>query len=148
MTIVPREGGLQIKAYVANTDIGFVKIGQKVDVKIDAFPFTRYGTVQGEVINIASDAIDEQKAKRAQSNVIAAANSASMPSSSNPGQMQNFVFPITIALAHQDIKVDQKNVSLSAGMTVLVDIKTERRHMIDYILSPLARITSDALKER
>jgi hemolysin D len=148
MTVVPTEGVLQVEAYVSNIDIGFVKVGQEAEVKVDAFPFTRFGTLRGTVTKVASEAIDEQEAKRAQSNAIAPANGAAAAPNSAPGQPQSFVFPITIALDASAMKIDQAIIALIPGMTVSAEIKTDSRRVIDYLLSPIAKVSSEALKER
>ena len=57
--ITPAGGKLQVEALVANLDIGFVKLGQDAVIKVDAFPFTRFGVLHGKVVKIASGAIDE-----------------------------------------------------------------------------------------
>ena len=72
--VTPNEGPLQVEALVANLDIGFVKIGQEAAVKVDAFPFTRFGVAHGKVVRIASEAIDEQEAKRSLANATASTN--------------------------------------------------------------------------
>jgi hemolysin D len=64
VVITPNAGKLQVEALVANLDIGFVKLGQDAAIKVDAFPFTRFGVLKGEVVKIASGAIAEQDAKR------------------------------------------------------------------------------------
>ena len=77
VVLTPIGGKLQVEALVANLDIGFVKPGQNAVIKVDAFPFTRFGALQGKhVINIASAANAEQDAKRALANATAAANVA------------------------------------------------------------------------
>ena len=76
IVLTPIGGKLQIEALVANLDIGFVKPGQDAVVKVDAFPFTRFGALHGKVVNIASAAIAEQDAKRALANATATANVA------------------------------------------------------------------------
>ena len=57
MSVVPAGGGLEIRAWVRNRDVGFVQAGQTAIVKIDAFPFTRYGTTEGEVEGVSPDAM-------------------------------------------------------------------------------------------
>ena len=148
MTIVPSDGALQVEAYVSNVDIGFVKVGQIAEIKIDAFPFTRFGTIRGNVTRVATDAIDEQEAKRAESNAIAPANGATAPPNTAAGQPQSFVFPITIALDVNTMKIDGVIIPLTPGMTVSAEIKTDSRRVIDYLLSPIAKVTSEAMKER
>jgi hemolysin D len=145
--ITPNGGRLQVEALVANLDIGFVKLGQPAVVKIDAFPFTRFGVLHGNVVTIAPSAIDEQDAKRALANAAASANAASA-ASTTPGQPESFVFPVTIALDKSAIKVGELIVPLTPGMTVTVEIQTDSRRVIDYLLSPLSRLGSEALRER
>jgi hemolysin D len=145
-TVVPTDGALQVEALVANMDIGFVKLGQPVEVKLDAFPFTRFGTLHGKVVAIAREAVDEQQAKRALANATAPANSADNPAA--PGQSPSFVFPVTVAIDDAAMRVDGATLPLAPGMTATVDIKTESRRVIDYLLSPLSKTMSEAMTER
>jgi hemolysin D len=144
--VTPSEGALRVEALVANLDIGFVKLGQRAAIKVDAFPFTRFGVLNGKVIRIASEAVDEQEAKRALANATSAANAATAPSV--PGAPENFVFPVTIDLDESAMNVGDAAIPLTPGMTVAVEIKTDSRRVIDYLLSPLAKIASEAMKER
>jgi hemolysin D len=147
LVITPSEGPLQVEALVANLDIGFVKIGQDAVVKVDAFPFTRFGALKGKVVRIAQQAVDETQAKRALADVTAASNA--LPSqTSGPGMPESFVFPVTVALDRTAMKVGLSEIPLNPGMTVSVEIKTDRRRVIDYLLSPLAKVGSEAMRER
>jgi hemolysin D len=147
VVITPNGGKLQIEALVANLDIGFIKLGQKAAIKVDAFPFTRFGVLNGKVVKIASAAIAEQEAKRTFANATAAANAAqSQPAA--PGQPESFVFPVTVALDETAMNIDGAMIPLAPGMTVTVEIKTDSRRVIDYLLSPLAKIASEAARER
>jgi hemolysin D len=58
------------------------------------------------------------------------------------------VFPVTVALDETAMKIDNAVLPLSPGMTVSVEIRTDSRRVIDYLLSPLAKTASEALKER
>jgi hemolysin D len=145
--ITPAGAKLQVEALIPNLDIGFVKLGQDAVVKVDAFPFTRFGVVHGKVVKIAPAAIDEQDAKRALANATASANVAQAPAPA-PGQPENFVFPVTVALDEMAMKISGSTVPLAPGMTVTVEIKTDSRRVIDYLLSPLAKVASEAAKER
>lgn len=148
MVVTPSEGPLQVEALVANLDIGFVKVGQEAAVKVDAFPFTRFGVAHGKIVRIASEAIDEQEAKRTLANATSSANGANAPSGSAPGQPVNFVFPVTIELYESAMNIDGSTVRLTPGMTVSAEIKTDSRRVIDYLLSPLAKVASEAFRER
>jgi hemolysin D len=146
--VTPNEGPLQVEALVANLDIGFVKLGQEAAIKVDAFPFTRFGVVHGKVVRIASEAIDEQEAKRTLANATASANAANANPASAPGQPESFVFPVTIALDESAMQIGDATVRLAPGMTVSAEIKTDSRRVIDYLLSPLAKVASEAMRER
>jgi hemolysin D len=145
--ITPEGGELQVEALVPNLDIGFVRLGQDAVVKIDAFPFTRFGVLHGKVVKIAPAAIDEQNAKRALANATATANAAQAPVPAQ-GQWENFVFPVTVALDQTAMKIGHSVVPVAPGMTVTVEIKTDSRRVIDYLFSPLVRIASEAARER
>jgi hemolysin D len=150
LVVAPTEGALQVEALVANLDIGFVKLGQRAAIKVDAFPFTRFGVLDGKVMHVASEAVEEQEAKRGLANAPATANAntAGAPPAGQAGQPQSFVFPVTVALEEQAMNINGATIPLTSGMTVTVEIKTDSRRVIDYLLSPLAKIASEALKER
>jgi hemolysin D len=148
MLITPDKGALTVEALMDNQDIGFVKTGQDVTVKIDAFPFTRFGTLHGKVTRIATDAIDEQDAKRGQASITALTNASGGASAGAPGQPQRFVFPVTVALVESSMKVNGADIPLTPGMTVTAEIKTDSRRVIDYLFSPIAKVASEAMTER
>jgi hemolysin D len=147
ITLTPIGGKLQVEALVANLDIGFVKPGQDAVIKVDAFPFTRFGALRGKVVSIAPAAIAEQDAKRAEANATASANAAAEQPTA-PGQPESFVFPVTVSLDETAMKIDNATIPLTPGMTVTVEIRTDSRRVIDYLLSPLAKIASEAARER
>jgi hemolysin D len=146
MTIVPANAPLEVQALLQNQDIGFVRVGQPAVIKVDAFPFTRYGTIDGRVINVSGDAVDIRDAPNLSdaSAAVTAKGAAANSSSSNP----TLVFPATIALAKHSIMADDREVQLVPGMTVSVEIQTGKRRIIDYVLSPLREMTSGAAHER
>ena len=104
LVVTPNEGPLQVEALVANLDIGFVKIGQDAVIKVDAFPFTRFGALTGKVVRIAQQAVDETEAKRALADLTSPSNTMP-PQTSAPGQPESFVFPVTIALDQTSMKI-------------------------------------------
>jgi hemolysin D len=144
--VTPSDAALRVEALVANADIGFVRVGQEVAVKLDAFPFTRFGALHGKVIAIATGAVDEQEAKRTFANATSASNGGSNPSA--PGQPESFVFPVTVAIEETAMHADGVTVPLAPGMTASVDIRAGSRRIIDYLLSPLAKTASEAMTER
>jgi hemolysin D len=146
LTIVPVGGSIEVQAMIANQDIGFVEVGQPAVVKVDAFPFTRYGTVNGVVEKVSRDAVDQRDATVLSDAANAAKTQSSAPSS--PAKTQDLVFPATIKLTQRAIRIDGKDVALIPGMGVSVEIKTGRRRVIDYLLSPLREVASQAGSER
>jgi hemolysin D len=146
LTIVPGNDAIEVRAMIANQDIGFVRAGQSAVVKVDAFPFTRYGTIIGTVAKISTDAVDERDATELSDAANAARPQKAPPTS--PAKPQNLVFPASITLAQRFIQVEGKEVPLLPGMAVNVEIKTGQRRVIDYLLSPLREVASDAARER
>jgi membrane fusion protein, hemolysin D len=145
LVVVPADSHLEIQAMVSNRDIGFVHVGQPVEIKIDTFNFTRYGLLHGQVINVSSDAIlrdnPQNKANSANSNE-GAENASSEP------QGQQLVYAADISLDRTQMQVDGKLVSLEPGMAVTAEIRTGSRSVMSYLLSPLLKFQQDSLRER
>ena len=122
MTIVPLDVALEVEAALENKDIGFVEVGQSVEVKVDAFPFTKYGTIEGEVVNLSSDSMtDEHK---------------------------GLVYKMRVMLERLSIGTGDGVVRLTPGMTVTVESKTGTRRMLEFFLSPLLRYAKESVRER
>lgn len=121
MEIVP-DDALEVEATVDNRDIGFVKVGQRAAVKVEAFPYARYGLLEGEVVSVANDAAQDKK--------------------------QGLVFTARIRLKANRIQVDNRWVALTPGMTVTADIKTGKQTVAQYFLSPLIEGAQESLHER
>ncbi|SEE85680.1 hemolysin D [Rhizobiales bacterium GAS191] len=144
MSIVPEGTTLEIEAYLPNKDIGFVKEGEPAIVKIESFPFSRYGTIDARVTRVARDAIPEPDADQLEKDPTRRA--ARLPNGAQ--RTQNLVFPVTLALDQTLINVDGTKVPLGAGMAVTVEIRTGSRRILEYVFSPLVQIGSEAMKER
>ncbi len=122
LRIVPAEGAIEIQAWVANKDIGFVHDGQPAEIKLETFPFTQYGTLDGEVLTISDDAI--------------------------PDEERGLIYAAQVRLAKTTMQVDDKLVPLSPGMAVSVEVKLGKRRLIEYLLSPLLRYRDESVRER
>lgn len=140
--VVPAESRLEIEAMISNRDIGFVSTGQDVAVKIDTFNFTRYGLLHGKILSISQDAIARDKAPGGGDKTSGAANDSSEP------RGQELLYSARISLDRTQLAIEDKQVNLSAGMAVTAEVKTGRRRIISYLLSPLARYQHDSLRER
>ncbi len=148
MTIVPADGAIEIEAMVINQDIGFVETGQDAVIKIEAFPFTRYGTINGKVVRVSRDAVDEREAQGMADPMTSSRPSGAQSAGATSSRSQNLVFPATVRLEKRTILVEGKEIPLSPGMAVTVEILTGHRRAIDYVLSPLREITSSSGRER
>nr|WP_247876841.1 HlyD family type I secretion periplasmic adaptor subunit [Ochrobactrum sp. CM-21-5] len=146
MRIVASNTPLEIEAYLPNRDIGFVSEGQTAIIKLEAYPFTRFGIVEGHVKAISSDAIPEPDAVQIEST--ASQHASTIIPTANVPRVQNLVFPLTLSFDSTTLQVDGHAVPLTPGMTVTVEIKTGKRRILEYLFSPLAQITAEAMGER
>ena len=134
-TIVPADTPLVIESMVSNEDIGFIKVGQPVQIKVDTFPFQRYGAITGHVAWISPDAEDRQDMSPDASGKVVPNKSA-------------FMYKVRIQPDRLTIRVQGKEQALTAGMTVLADVTTEKRKLIDFLLSPVTKAWDDGVKVR
>ena len=145
MQIVPDGTPLEVEAYILNSDAGFVQVGQAATIKVDTFPYTRYGTISGTVTRLAADALPGKQAQQQQSNgSIPPSADGSMSATSAAQQTTDLVFPVTVVPDQPGLKVGGRLLPL----TVTVEIRTESRRAIDYILAPLHSIFEQAGQER
>lgn len=144
MRIVPEGADIEIEVYVMNKDIGFIEVGQEAVVKLEAFPFTRYGTLQGVVSKVSTDAIPEPDAARLEGNPTTAGSGMF----AGVERVQNLVFPVTVKLTTTTIMANDKAVPVSPGMATAVEIKTGDRRILEYVFSPLVAMGQSSLHER
>ena len=144
MQIVPRDAPLEIQAYVSNTDIGFIRKGDPTVIEITAFAFKTYGGIDGTVTDISSDALATQGKAAVQQGSL----DGEYTSTSAAQKSGNIQFPITVRASRSTMRVEGKEIPLVPGMSVDVEIMTENRRGIDYILSPLEELFSTAGHER
>ncbi len=147
MNVVPQDTPMEIEAYILNTDAGFIKVGQEATIKVDTFPYTRYGTISGTVTAVATDALTGKQAQQQQTSPSSAPD-GSMSITSAAQQTSDLVFPIIVVPSKSTIMVDGRERPLTSGMTATVEVKTESRRALDYILAPLHDILSSSGKER
>ena len=122
LIVVPHDHPVEVEAQVENKDVGFVREGQPVEIKVETFLFTLYGTIPGKVLSVSDDAAPIEKV--------------------------GLVYPTRVIMDRSTIQVDGKQVTLSPGMAVTVEIKTGRRRLIEYLLSPLLKSVKESLRER
>jgi hemolysin D len=138
LIVVPLDSELEIEAMVSNRDIGFVQEGQEAQIKVDTFPFTRYGLLSGRILHVSGDAITPDQPK----------DKSVRPESKEDAKPQDLVFAARVSLAATSMQIDNRLVNLFPGMAVTVEIKTGRRRIISYLLSPIARYSHESMRER
>lgn len=99
---------LRVEAIISTKDIGFVKVGQKVEVKFDTFPFQQYGLVEGELMSLSADAVKV-----------------------NEGV---FGYRADIKLSKNSLEVDDAEVEFLPGMTTVSEIVIGQRRIIDFFI--------------
>jgi HlyD family type I secretion membrane fusion protein len=145
MTIVPDGTGIEVDCLVLNKDIGFVGEAQDVEVKLEAFPFTRYGLVKGRVRKLGRDAATNPNAAPPGS----LAAMAQMPGAAAPGAPPaELAYPAKVTLLQDWILVDGRREKIRSGMRVSAEIKTGDRRVIEYLLSPVMQAAKEAGRER
>jgi hemolysin D len=147
MIIVPDDAEVIVEAQILNRDIGFIREGQAVRVKLEAFPFTDYGLIEGVVEQISRDAIDTGQAPASPRD---AANNGGRggAAGANAGAGQGLVYAARIRLNRRTIMVRGREQIIGPGLAVQAEIKTGERRIIQYLLSPIAQTLDEAGRER
>lgn len=122
MKIIPENAVIEVEAMLRNRDIGFVYAGQPAEVKVETFNFTKYGLIDARVSDISNDAIQDQQL--------------------------GWVFRMRLKLNQDQIHVEDKLVRLSPGMAITAEVKTGKRRLIEFFLSPLLRYKQESVRER
>jgi membrane fusion protein, hemolysin D len=134
LVLVPTDSPLEVEAAIASADIGFVHDGQPAKIKVDSFPFTRYGLIDGKLLSVSPDSMEIENG--------AEASNGAEPRGREP------VFMARVALDRSAIVTGDQVLRLKPGMAVTVEIDTGMRRIIDYLLSPLVRHTEESMTER
>lgn len=122
LIVVPQDHPVEVEAQVENKDVGFVKNGHIVEIKVETFPFTLYGIIPGKVLSMSDDAVAIEKV--------------------------GLIYPTRVSMDRSTIQVEGREVNLSPGMAVTVEIKTGQRRVIEYLLSPLLKSVKESIRER
>jgi hemolysin D len=120
--VVPENEMLEVEATVLNQDIGFVRPGQRATIKVESFPYTRYGYIEGVVQSVSHDAIQDEKL--------------------------GLIYRARVKMKKTELLVDGVKVRLTSGMTLTAEIRTGKRRVIEYILDPLRKGVDESMRER
>lgn len=135
LTLVPRDEILRAEVWVSNEDIGFVRHGQPVKLKFAAFPFQKYGMVEGTVEHVSADAADGNTQGQSSSNDLAR-------------KTQPLVYKALVRLKDMALNMEGQTFQLSAGMQTNAEIHLGDRTVMAYLLSPVRKAWHEAARER
>lgn len=130
MNIVPKDEPLQAEVLLKNEDVGFVAAGQPVKLKVAAYPFQKYGMLDGKVHLVSADSAD--------------------PKQQAPGQVPNLSYRAIVRLDKRVLQsaATGEKLDLNPGMLVTAEIHQGRRSVLEYLLSPVRKVTQEAARER
>lgn len=137
MTLVPNNEALQAEVWLKNEDAGFVHAGQEVKVKLSAYPFQKYGMVDGKVLQVSADANDKNSTSQN--------GNADNANSQNASQLS---YRTLVQLQQQTLKSDDEQLRLAPGMQVAAEIKLADQTVMEYLLSPVTKAFHEAGRER
>lgn len=123
MQIVPLGEKLLVETRVKPSDIAFIKVGDKALVKVTAYDFSIYGGLQGSVVQVSADSIYDEEAKEA-------------------------FFTVIVQTDRSYLTAGGRRLPITPGMICDVEIITGRKSVLDYLLKPVLKARSEALRER
>jgi len=137
MTLVPQGDTLVAEVWVGNQDVGFIRPGQDVKLKLAAFQFQKYGMVEGTVRQVSADATEAPSG-----------NTRSDALGGRDRPMGPLAYRALVELKRQDLAVDGARYALAPGMQVSSEINLGTRSILDYVLSPVQKAWHEAGRER
>lgn len=143
MQVVPDGGPVLIEARVKNRDIGFIRAGRAVEVKVETFPFTRYGLLTGTVRDVSRDAVPGANKRPKQDG-----KDGQQVEDGDAPEADPSDYVVHVALVQTAMIVDGQTRTITPGMAITAEIKIGRRTLISYLMSPLLRTLSASMKER
>ncbi len=141
-SVVPDDDPIEVEVALENKDIGFVQAGQEAEIKIDAFPFTRFGLAKGVVASVDRDAEAMTPPNQKSGSKRASDTTESLHES------ERLFYSARIKLLKDLPRSKGEQLKLLPGMAVKAEILTGRRRIIDFLLSPLSEYRHDGLRER
>ncbi len=137
MTLVPNNEELQAEVWLKNEDAGFVYANQPVKVKLSAYPFQKYGMVDGKVLQVSADATDKSTS-----------NSNQNAEQNQSGSNTQLAYRTIIQLNKQNLEIEKEKLGLAPGMQVVAEIKLADQTVMEYLLSPVTQAFHEAGRER
>jgi hemolysin D len=141
LSIVPEHEPLVAEVVIRNEDVGFVHTQQKVKIKLAAYPFQKYGLMDGEILQIWPDANEINPSASAGGN---RGEQTEAPTTHEAAGG----FKALVGLDRQSLTGAGQSLNLVAGMQVIAEIREGRRTVLEYLLSPIKGALHDGGRER
>jgi hemolysin D len=125
LTLVPDGANLFVEANVPSRDVSYLRVGDTVRVKLEAYPFQQFGTLNGELKVISADSI---------------------PLKQDDAQSQR-VYRVDVRLTDPIADLAQRRIRVRPGLVSTAEIKTGKRSIMSYILDPVLRTTDESMRE-
>ncbi len=126
VTLVPDGADLYVEAMVQSRDVSYLKLGDSVRVKLESFPFQRFGTINGTLTEISPDSISQRQ------------------SENGPAQL---VYRVQVRLTENPASLAARGLHLKPGLVASAEIKTGNRTIASYVLDPVLKIRDESLRE-
>lgn len=139
MTLVPKNEVLQAEVWLKNEDAGFVHAGQEVKLKLMAYPFQKYGMIDGKVLQVSADATDKSNTNN---------QNSQSDSALNPSGSTQMAYRTIVQFDKQNLEIEQQKLLLTPGMQVAAEIKLTDQTVMQYLLSPISKAFHEAGRER
>jgi membrane fusion protein len=121
LEIVPSDSVLQAELFVPTRAIGFVRPGQQVKMKYEAFPYQKFGTYTGQIFKVSHTIVTSADAF-------------------GPIALREPVYRVTASLERTDIDAYGEKIPLQADMLLSADIILEQRSLVSWLLDPLLSV--------
>ncbi len=122
LSIVPEHTSLMVESFVMNKDVGFVENGMPVSIKVDTFDFQKYGMIDGQVVQISKDSINDEKL--------------------GP------VYRMMVNPQRTWLMVDGKKTEMASGMTLSAEVNVGKRRIIEFFIYPLIKHLDEGMSVR
>lgn len=126
MTLVPDDADLYVEAMIQSRDVSYLKLGDTVRVKLESYPFQRFGTLDGKLAEISPDSISQEQGENA------------------PARL---VYRVQVQLDAKPAETLTRGIRLKPGLVATAEIKTGDRTIASYVLDPVLKITDESLRE-
>jgi HlyD family secretion protein len=126
LTLVPDNAALYVEAMVPSRDVSYLNVGDTVRVKLETYPFQRYGTANGILTEISPDSIARKEGE---------------------SEKSSLVYRVQVRLTDAKAALAARGIRLKPGLVASAEIKTGRRTIARYILDPVLKFTDESLRE-